>query len=464
LKPTSKKIISMKLSKPIITFVLMLNMFLVSAQEGTENRFTLQQCLSYAYENNQDIIIANLEIEASKAKTGEYLAAGFPQVDASASLNKNFILRRTWLDGSKFDPSVPEGTLVQLEFGTPYDSEYGIGLSQMIFSGSYLVGVKASKTYQELSTKDHIKSKIDVTESVTKAYYSVLVNQMLHETVNSNFQRLDSLVRETSIMQENGFVELLDLNRTKVEYNNIKTQKTNAERAVEISIEILKFQMGMPVEFQFNIAEKLTDLEFNFEEELEMNYSYQRRIEHSRLETSRNLAELEMKNNKSQYLPTLDLIASWGMNAGVADFSQLGEFGNDKVWTNYQLAGLSFKLPIFDGLYKSKKIQQNKIKIQQIGFQRQMLENSIQMEVIQMRKTLVMNLDLLRNQVENKQLAESVYNQTKIKYQEGVGANLEVIDADNAFKRAQSNYLNALYDALIAHVDYQKSLGILKID
>lgn len=454
----------MKLFKAIILFTSLLVAFSASGQEHTKNVFTLQQCLDYAYEYNENIIIANLEIDIAKAKTGEYLSAGFPQIDASASVNKNFILRRTWIDASNFNPSAPEGELIQLEFGTPYDSEYGIGLSQMIFNGSYFVGVKASKTYQELSRKDHIKSKIDVTESVTKAYYSVLVNQMLLETVDANFNRLDSLVRETSIMQENGFVELLDLNRTKVEYNNIKTQKTNSERAVEISTELLKFQMGMPVENKLEIAEKLSDLKFNFREELKMNYSYQRRIEYSRLETQKLLGEMEMKNNKSQYLPNIDLIASWGKNAGVKDFSTLGEFGNDKVWTNYTLAGLSFKLPIFDGLYKAKKIQQNKLKLQQIEYQRFMLENSIQMEVNQMRKTLVMNLDLLNSQEENKQLAESVYNQTKIKYQEGVGTNLEVIDADNAFKQSQSNYLNALYDALIAHVDYQKALGILKID
>ena len=171
-----------------------------------------------------------------------------------------------------------------------------------------------------------------------------------------------------------------------------------------------------------------------------------------------------MKNNKVQYLPNIDLFFSWGMNAGVSEFNKLGEFSNRMVWPTYQLAGLSFQLPIFDGLYKSKKIQQNKIKLQQLDYQRQMLENSIEMEVNQMRKTLIMNLDQLQNQEENAELAASVYNQTKIKYQEGVGTNLEVIEADNAYKQAQSNYFNALFDALIAHVDYQKALGILKID
>lgn len=454
----------MRQLKSIIVLFLLFVAPSTFAQERTDGMFSLQECLSYAFEHNQDIIIANLEIDASKAKTGEYLSAGFPQIDGNASVNKNFIIRKAFFPKRLTDPSAPIDEFVEVAFGTPYDGDLGISLSQMIFSGSYFVGVKASKTYQELSRKDHIKSKIDVVDAVTKAYYSVLVNQMLLGTIISNFQRLDSLVQETTIMQENGFVELLDLNRTKVEYNNIKTQKANSERAVEISKELLKFQMGMPVTNSIEITDKLNDLIFNLEEELEMGFNFQKRIEYSLLETNTQLAELEMKNNKSQYLPSLDLFFAWGMNAGVSDISTLSEFSNRNVWPTYQLAGLSFKVPIFDGLYKAKKIEQNKIKLKQLGYRRSMLENSIQMEVVQMRKTLVMNLNLLQSQKENSKLAESVYNQTKIKYQEGVGTNLEVIEADNAFKQAQSNYFNALYDALIAHVDYQKSLGILKID
>ena len=391
----------MKQLKPIMLLGFMLMAFSVIGQENTDNRYTLQECLTYALEHNENIIIANLEIDASKAKTGEYLSAGFPQIDATASVNKNFILRKAFLPKKFMDPTAPDGEFVEIAFGTPYDGDLGISLNQMIFNGSYFVGVKASKTYQELSRKDHIKSKIDMAEAVTKAYYSVLVNQMLLETIVSNYQRLDSLVRETSIMQENGFVELLDLNRTKVEFNNIKTQKTNSERAVEISKGLLKFQMGMPVEYSISIADNLTDIKFNLEEELNMKSDHLARIEHSILQTNTQLAELNMRNNKSQYLPRIDMFFSWGMNAGVSEFSALKEFDNRMVWPDYQLAGLSLNLPIFDGLYKAKKIQQNKIKLQQLDYQRQMLENSIHMEVNQTRKTLTMNLDQLRSQEEN---------------------------------------------------------------
>lgn len=454
----------MKRFKPFMLLSLLFASFSLFGQEVHDYKLSLQECLDYAIEHNENIIMANLEMASSKAKTGEYLSAGFPQIDGIAAINKNFILRKAFLPAQFIDPSAPEGEFVEIAFGTPYTGDVGLNVSQMIFNGSYFVGVKASKTYQELSRKDHIKSKIDVTEAVTKAYYSVLVNQMLLETVTSNYSRLDSLVRETSIMQENGFVELLDLNRTKVEFNNIQTKKANSLRAVEISKELLKFQMGMPMDYTIEISDKFSDLDFNLEEELKMEYNYQGRIEYSILQTNTLLAEMEMKNNKSQYLPSLDFSFSWGMNAGVSDFSKMSELSNRRVWPEYRLAGLTLKMPIFDGLYKGKKIQQNKIKIQQLDYQRKMLENSIHMEVNQMRKSLAINLDQLKSQEENSKLAASVYNQTKIKYQEGVGTNLEVIDADNAYKQAQSNYFNALYDALIAHVDYQKALGILKID
>jgi len=450
----------------LLFFVLSTTALTVRAygQEAESLRFTLDECLKYAYEHNEQIIIANLGIDAAKAQTGQYLSSGFPQIDASATVNKNFILRRTFIPANTFDPSAPEGELMELKFGTPYTGEMGVNVSQMIFNGSYFVGLKASKTFQQLSVKEHIKSKIDVTEMVTKAYYTVLVNQLSLETLESNYQRLDSLVRETEIMNQNGFAELLDLNRTKVEFNNLKTALNNSQLSLGISKSLLKFQMGMPVENDLEIAEKLSDLQFNVKEELEMGYSYTGRIEYSSLQTSQELAELEMRNNKSQYLPKLDFFFSWGLNAGVLNFSDLGELNNRMVWPDYQMGGLIFTLPIFDGLYKSKLIQQNKVKIKQLDYQRKMLENSIRLEVDQLRKILIMKLDLLKDQEENAKLAESVYNQTKIKYKEGVGTNLEVVTADSAYKQAQGNYFNALFDALMAHVDYQKALGILKIE
>jgi len=424
--------------------------------------FTLQECIDYAIANNENVKIAELETQVSKARVGEYLSQGLPQVDASVSFNRNFIIRRTFVPANIFDPTAPEGELLELAFGTPYDGIIGLNVSQMVFKGSFFVGMSAAKTYVELTTKEHIQTTIDVVEAVSKAYYTVLVNEIGINLLEANQKRLDSLLNDTKVMYENGFAEKIDVNRTQVEYNNVNTQLSNARKLRIISQQLLKYQMGMPVTEELRIAEKLENMEFHIEELFGLDADYQRRIDYSVLETRLELAYMNMKNNKVQYIPNIDLVAGWGMNAGVAEFNNLWKFGEPTIWPTYQVAGLSMYIPIFDGLYKSKIIQQNKLQIQQLGYQKKMLENTINLQVDEKRMNVQSNLDQLENQMENMKLAEEVYNTAKIKYQEGLGSNLEVIEADNAYVLAQTNYYNALYDALLSKIELEKALGVLE--
>ncbi|MBS0000885.1 MAG: TolC family protein, partial [Cyclobacteriaceae bacterium] len=397
-----------------------------SAQDTRDSvmYLTLEECIQTALKNNENILIADTEVAVSRAVTGEYLSAGLPQVDITASFNKNFIIRRTFVPANIFDPSAPAGEVIELQFGTPYDGLIGINLNQMIFDGSYFVGLKAAKTFTELSSKQLVREKIDVVESVVKAYFTLLVNMVGQDLILDNYSRLDTLLRETRIMFDNGFAEKIDLNRTQVEFNNISTQLDNSERLIEISINLLKFQMGLPIEQEVKITERLSDLNLKTEDILIMETSYGRRIEYSVLQTNLELQQLDMKNNKVQYLPQLDLVASWGMNAGVLEASSLVEWGDRTVWPDYQLAGLSVYIPIFDGLLKSKKIQQNKLKIKQLNLQRMMLEKNITVEVAEKKNNLISGLKELESQEKNMALAREVYDHTKIKYQEGLGSNL----------------------------------------
>jgi outer membrane protein TolC len=219
--------------------------------------------------------------------------------------------------------------------------------------------------------------------------------------------------------------------------------------------------MGMPSYEKIEISERLSEIVFNANQDLELGLDIQNRIEMSQLESQEMLAIYDMKNNKVQYMPNMDLYLSWGLNAGVKQFKELGDLGNRRVWPDYQMAGIKLYVPIFDGLLKSKKIQQTKLKLRQITYQRMKLENSINLEAKQARYNLLSQIEQLENQKENMKLAREVYEDTKLKYQEGMGSNLAVIEADNAFKTAQTNYFTALYEALLAKVDYEKALGIL---
>jgi outer membrane protein TolC len=424
--------------------------------------YTLQECIDYAIDNNENVKIAELETDVSQAKVGEYLSRGLPQVDGTISFNKNFVIRKTFVPANMFDPTAPEGELLELAFGTPYDGIIGLNVSQMVINGSFFVGLSATKTFVELSRKEYQRTTIDVVEAVTKAYFTVLVNEIGINLLEANHKRLDSLLTDTKVMFENGFAEKIDVHRTQVEYNNVETQLINARKLLDVSEQLLKFQMGMPVMEDLEIIEKLEDMDFQLDELFKLETSFTRRIEYAILETQLELAYVNMKNNKVQYIPNVDLILGWGMNAGVAELNNLWKFGEETIWPSYSVAGLSMYIPIFDGLYKSKMIQQNKLQIQQLGYRKEMLENNINREVLEKRTNVQASLDQLENQQENMKLAEEVFNMTRIKYQEGVGSNLEVIEADNALVLSQTNYYNALYDALLSKIDLEKALGVLE--
>ncbi|MDN5202618.1 TolC family protein [Fulvivirgaceae bacterium BMA10] len=423
------------------------------------NEFTLQNCIDYALKNNEDIRVSEMEKKRADGTVGETRAQGLPQINASATLTNNYKVPTSFIPAIFFDPNAGEGEFAPVQFGTQYTGNAGITLDQMIFDGSYFVGLEAARTFRELSTKDHIRTQIDVIANVTKAYYTVLVNQEQLSFVEKNFQRLDTLLNETDIMYQNGFAEKIDVNRIRIQYNNSKIQRKKLQDFQDISLKLLKFQMGMSANESLSVTGNLDDVELSLNELEVVDFDYKQRIEYSQLETNQALARLDMKNNKVQYLPTIDFFAQIGKNAGTTTSSDLFKFGDN--WFGNGAFGATIKLPIFDGLRKSYGIQKSKIQIAQIDLQKQRLKNSIDVEIYQARTNLNNNLVNLETQKENLTLAEEVYRVSKIKYQEGVGSNLEVIDAEIAYKSAETDYYNAVYDALISKVDLDKAYGRL---
>lgn len=423
-----------------------------------QRTMTLQECIDYAIENNPNIKSARAGVDASQAKVGEYLSSGLPQLTAAADLGDNYVIPTTFVPAQIFDPSAPEGTLAPVQFGTKYTGRAAIDLSQMIFSGSYFVGLKAARTYTELSKREQTASEIDLVANIKKAYYSVLVNQERYALVQKNYQRLDSLLRQTRIMYENGFAEKIDVNRIQVQFNNISQAIKTSATGLDISMKLLKFQMGMSMKEPVSLTDNLQSIKFEvLSEDFSSNFNYNNRIEYSQLEINKALVGLDIKNTKVQYLPTLDFYGNYGASYGTAVFDNFVAFGDN--WRTFGAYGLRLNMPIFDGLRKSKIIQQKKSQLRQVENAQELLKNQIDMEQEQYGLQFENNLSALKAQEENMKLAEEVYNVAVLKYQQGVGSNIEVIDADAAYKEAQTNYFTALYDALISTVDLEKAYG-----
>jgi outer membrane protein len=428
------------------------------AQSPQVHRMDLQTCIAYAQERHVQVRNARIEMEIASARVGQTLADGLPQVNLNADLTYNFRIQKAFIPGEFFGGE--PGTFVPVQFTPPYLGNASVSVNQMIFDGSFFVGLQAARTYTQLSRKEHIKSEIDVAENVSKAYYTVLVTKERMELVNKAYGRLDTLLRDTQVMYDNGFAEKIDMNRVKVQYNNALTEKKATERTMALAYSLLKFQMGMPVEEELVLTEDISDIEMDLLDETRYDgFNFSDRIEYSHLETNRELVQLDIKNTRVQRYPQLFLFASGGFNTASSTVGELFDFGDR--WFSYGAVGARFSMPIFDGMRRSRMIQQKQLQEKQIENSFELMRNSISLEMQQARTELQNSLENLNAQRENFQLAEEVYTISKIKYQEGVGSNLEVIDADTALKQAQTTYYGALYDALIARVNLDKAYGQL---
>ena len=431
---------------------------LVMGQTATLN-FTLDDCLKYGFENQAMVLNAHLDREAAVALIGETRADGLPQINGDVEYSNYFNIQDAFLPKVIFDPGAPLDEFIAVPFSQKYNGMASIRASQMIFDGSFFVGLKAARTFKELTEKGYLKSRQDAAELITKAYYTVLVAQVALDLIDNNYDRLDTLLTETSLMYENGFAEKIDVNRVQVEFNNTKTLRSTAQRSLEQTYNILKFQMGMPLSQDIQLSESIEDITFEVLDYNLLSFNYHVRVEVGQLEISRTLAELDLKNNKAKYLPTIDAFATLGANTASNNRGEITNF--DDGWLDYGFFGLRLNMPIFEGLRKSYLVQQSRIQLAQMDNEMRYLKYSIDLEQAQASRDFDNSLENLRIQEQNMKLAQEVFEVTSIKYKEGIGSNLEVVDADTSFKDAQNNYFNALYEVLIAKVDMEKALGIL---
>ena len=445
-----------------VTFVFIAS---VPVQAQDVMSFSLEEAINYAFDHNVDVQNATLQHQASDNEIGEILSIGLPQVSASAGVTDNVILPKTIIDVSSFPGSTaPEGTTEEVTFATKYTAFMDLTLDQLIFDASYFIGLKAARTLKELTQRDLELSKVAAAEVVTKAYYTALVNQERVELYERQLGTTDTLLRETNVMFENGFAEKIDVSRIQVQYNNLLVEQKRFQRVAELSIDILKFQMGLPISQPIILTDKLENITFSEPVYDLANFDYVNRLEFSQLQTNEKLQEINIKNIRTGYYPNLSAFASIGANSGSQSFGRatsLDFSGNDRAWFQSSAIGLKLNVPIFDSFRKHHQIQKVKVKLMQINNQYDQLRSTIDLEISQSRNDLQTAVENLDAQKENYDLSKEIYDVSKIKYQEGVGSNIEVINATTTYKEAEINYYNALYDALIAKVDLQKSLGTL---
>lgn len=468
------------MKRTLILFLLIGWFYPATAQQPASRAFTLEQCIDYALQNSVTIKNAQLDEEIAKARVKETIGIGLPQIDGAVGIQHNEKLRRFFLQyngpGGFVDlggvPGIQVGDVVAAQnfFQLKSVGDASLSISQILFNGSYLVGLQASNTYKELSTKTTGQTREQTIANVSKAYYLAVTNRERIQLFDVNIARVDTLLRTTKALFQNGFAEQIDVDRVQVAYNNLVTEREKFKNVQIITTELLKFQMNYPMAEPIDVIGSIEEFGTPNAEPVEENWSYRKRWDYQLLQTSKRLQELDLKNKYAAGVPSLVAFANLGYTTQSPNVSGLfrttsgisdnGQVGPDS-WYGYSLLGVTLNVPLFSGLQRTYRVQQSKLNLLKIENTQRQLETVIDLELKQVRITLENAIRTLQAQKANMDLASNVARVTKIKYAQGVGSSLEVIDAEASLREAQINYYNALYDALVAKVDTDKAYGKL---
>jgi outer membrane protein TolC len=449
-------------------------------QEQQAQSFTLDQCIEYAVKNSINAQNSSLDQKIAQAKVRETVGIGLPQVTVTGNITHNEKLQRFFAQsqvaknfiGAPIPGTNPTDVVAMQSFFQLKNSGVAtLNINQLIFSGSYIVGLQASKTYKELSEKTANQTKESIIQQVTKAYYNVLINKERSELFNANIARVDSLLRNTIALNKNGLAESIDVDRIQVAFNNLKAEQEKFLRLNELSTELLKFQMNYPMDQPIIVIGSIEEMKVETSiTGYEKDWDYKVRPDYKTLETSKRLQELNIKNLYAGALPSISAFGNIGYNTQSSDIAGLfttntkisdaGGIGPDK-WYGYSMFGVNLSMPLFTGFQRHQKIQQEKIALLKIENNFQNLKQGIALETKQASTNFQNAITSLASQKANMDLAGKVARVTKIKYEQGVGSNLEVVDAENSLRQSQTNYYNALFDAMVAKVDLDKAYGKL---
>ncbi|HTB06390.1 MAG TPA: TolC family protein [Bacteroidia bacterium] len=439
-----------------LAFLLLTGCVFAQQKNDSIYHFSLQQSIAYAMDHQGNMVNARYEVDKAGAKVKEIRGIGLPQISGTVNIQDFLEIPTTLIPAQFFNG--PSGTFEPVKFGVQYNTTGELDGSQILFDGTYIVGLEAVKTYKELSQKNLVQTTIQTTSSVMKAYYTVLVNYWRLQMFDADANRLKKLMDETESMYKSGFTEKIDWERIKVNYNNLKTQEVNIGKILLLSKQLLKFQMGMPLADSLALTDSLKSVPLNPDLQQDTSFRPENRIEYSLAQTNMRASELQLQKDRFSYLPNLVL---YGSVSELAPGDNFEIFSPNQAWYPTAIVGLKMGIPIFDGLQKAYRVQQDKIGVKESVTQLNTLKESIYLDLRNSETSLSNALADLKNQEENMGLAQNVEHDSKAKYEAGTGSNLEVVDAETALTESETNYYNALFNALVAKVDYEQAKGTL---
>ncbi len=441
------------------------------------HRLTIKEAVDQAFKNLPSLKNLETDVQIQEAVNKQITASAYPQITGSAGMNKYLqlpqflfpdatatavygILKQEGVKDGSGNPINKDIPVVQrqVSFQQPWNANIGASLNQLLFQPDVFVGLKARAAALEFSRLNVDVEKEKVREQAYKQYYGVLIAEKQLWFVKDGITRLEKLKHDMEQMYKNGFAEKLDIDKTEVQLNNLKTAQNLMENAIRLNYASLKFAIGVNQKDSIALSEQLTAEDLKKTMLDDNSFQYTDRKEYQLLSKAKLLQGLDLKRYKMSNLPTV----AFFMNYNIQGQSQQFLTDKDALWLRSSLVGLQVNFPIFNGFQRKYKIQEAQLKLNKIDNNMEQLKQAIDVDQTINRnafKNALLNLDIQQRNID---LAKSIYNTTKKKYEQGLARSFELLQDENAIRDSERNYFDALYQAALARVSYLRALGKLQ--
>lgn len=434
---------------------LLLLFTLVAFSASAQHQLSVQEAQTLGLQNNINVKNAKLDVSLAKKKVMETIAMGLPKINGEVNWQQFLEIPTTVVPANMFVPTAPEGQYTELQFGTEHNSTATLSASQLLFDGSYIVGLKASKIYSSLSQQSLQLTEQQIQDSIAAAYYNVLVAEQRKDFLQLIAEIHQGILDEVQARYDLGMVEDLDVDRMALTLSNMKIQSENMDRMTEVAYLYLKLILGIPLEETLVLSDSLPALLSQNQNLKIQEPNIENRLELQLAETQTRLMKLDLRRYQSQFLPSISAFGSYSENAFRDEFNFFDE-GN---WYPTKVIGLKATMNIFDGFSRVAKVQQAKIKLQQAKNNRAQVAESLSLAHKVALSNYLTALHTQKQKTENLELSKKIYLKTMAKYREGLVSSMELSQSGADYSQAQADNAQAIYSLLIAKTNYNRSVG-----
>jgi len=416
--------------------------------------FSLKQAQEYAYENNFMVRNSALDVQIARKIVKENTAIGLPQIDASISY-MDYIERPTSLIPGEFFGQPGEDIAIQ--FGTKYNANFTATLTQLVYSGQYIVGLQTAKSYLELERQRYENVKIDIRDQVSIAYIAYFIIEENLEILDSTYAAMSKMVDETRELFKNGLVEQMDVEQLELNMANLEADLESSNTSRLYAYNFLKYLVGVADNQEIILTDSLSGFLDRINRDYLMNtpFDYNQNITYRLFKKQEYLVNMQLKLAKTAYHPTL---------AGFLNFAEDAQrnswnfFDSGEPWYMTANWGLQLNIPIWSSGSRKFSIDQAKLEVEKMKVNDEQLKTNLKLEVETARNNFNKSYLVYLNKRQGLQLAGRIYDQSIIKYSSGLASSTDLDQKYNQFLQAQREYIGALSDLLVAHIQLNKLL------